>query len=132
MTVLRYEPWGLRLFSTANTSESDGWVPATDIHEEPSQFVLHLDLPGVDAQAVEITAEKGYLTIRGTREPQARENGDGYRRVERTSGKFQRRFSLPDSADAQNIRAKATNGVLEVVIPKVAEVQPRKIMVAAA
>ena len=54
------------------------------------------------------------------------------RRIERMSGEFQRRFSLPETADAQNIKAKVTNGVLEVAIPKLAQVQPHKIMVEAA
>jgi HSP20 family protein len=86
----------------------------------------------VDPAAVEITSEQGVLTVRGKRDLKGQDNPEGYRRVERTSGEFQRRFSLPEAADAQNIRAKATNGVLEVVIPKLAQVQPRKIQVEAA
>jgi HSP20 family protein len=61
-----------------------------------------------------------------------RESREGYRRVERITGEFQRRFSLPDSADAQNIKAKFVNGVLEVAIPKLAQVQPHRITVEAA
>jgi HSP20 family protein len=52
--------------------------------------------------------------------------------VERIKGEFQRRFSLPESADTQNIRAKAANGVLEIAIPKLAQVQPQRVMVEAA
>ena len=52
--------------------------------------------------------------------------------MERITGEFQRRFSLPDSADTQNIKAKFVNGVLEVAIPKVAQVQPHRITVEAA
>jgi HSP20 family protein len=81
---------------------------------------------------VEITSEQGVLTIRGRREDTKREDRDGYRRVERISGEFQRRFNLPDSADVHNIKAKAVNGVLEVTIPKLAQVQPQRIMVEAA
>ena len=125
MTVLRYEPWALRFFNNPVTS-------AADIYEEPAQFLLHLDLPGVDPGAVEITSEQGVLTIRGNRESQRRDAHEGYRRVERLSGNFQRRFTSPETADAQNIRAKVSNGVLEVAIPKLAQVQPRKILVEAA
>jgi HSP20 family protein len=81
---------------------------------------------------VEITADQGVLTIRGKREDARRESREGYRRVERITGEFQRRFSLPDSADAQNIKAKFVNGVLEVAIPKLAQVQPHRITVEAA
>lgn len=134
MTVLRYEPWAVRLFNTAaaTAADSGAWLPAADIYEEASQFLLHLDLPGVDPASVEITSEHGVLTIRGSRELQRRDQQEGYRRIERLSGNFQRRFTLPETADAQNIRAKASNGVLEVVIPKLAQVQPRKIQVEAA
>jgi HSP20 family protein len=103
-----------------------------DIHEEESQFVLSVDLPGVDPKAVEITSDKGVLTIRGQREDTRREAREGYRRVERINGEFQRRFSLPESADVQSIQAKSSNGVLEVTIPKLAQVQPHRITVQAA
>src|SRR5580704_14260591 len=97
-----------------------------------NQFVLHVDLPGVDPKAVEITSDQGVLTVRGQRESTHKESREGFRRIERISGEFQRRFSLPESADAQNIKAKVANGVLEVAIPKLAQVQPHKITVEAA
>ena len=103
-----------------------------DIFEEANQFVLHVDLPGVDPKAVEVTSDQGVLTIRGQREDSRKESREGFRRVERITGEFQRRFSLPETADAQNIKAKVTNGVLEVAIPKLAQVQPHKIVVEAA
>ena len=143
MTVVRYEPWALvsrlqkevdRLFGAPLTTAADSgaWLPPVDIHEEGNQFVLHVDLPGVDPKAVEITSDQGVLTIRGQREDTRKESREGFRRIERISGEFQRRFSLPDSADAQNIKAKVTNGVLEVFIPKLAQVQPHRITVEAA
>jgi HSP20 family protein len=143
MTVVRYEPWALvnrlqkdidRLFGAPQTTAADSgaWLPPADIHEEANQFVLHVDLPGVDPKAVEITTDQGVLTIRGRREETQRESREGYRRVERVTGEFQRRFSLPDSADAHNTKAKVVNGVLEVSIPKQAQVQPHKITVEAA
>jgi len=142
MTVVRYEPWSLvsrlqrdidRLFAAPQTTAADSgaWLPPVDIHEEANQFVLNVDLPGVDPKAVEITSDQGVLTIRGQREESRREAGEA-RRVERITGEFQRRFSLPDSADTQNIKARAVNGVLEVAIPKLAQVQPHRITVEAA
>jgi HSP20 family protein len=143
MTVVRYEPWALvsrlqkevdRLFGAPLTTAADSgaWLPPVDIHEEANQFVLNVDLPGVDPKAVEITSDQGVLTIRGQREDARKESREGFRRIERISGEFQRRFSLPESADAQNIKAKVANGVLEVAIPKLAQVQPHKITVEAA
>jgi HSP20 family protein len=143
MTVIRYEPWALmnrlqkdidRLFGAplATATDSGAFLPPVDIHEEPDHFVLHADLPGVDAKSIDITMENGVLTIRGRRDDSKREPHDGLRRVERASGEFLRRFSLPESADAQGIKAKSVNGVLELRIPKQAQVQPRRIEVEAA
>jgi HSP20 family protein len=143
MTVVRYEPWSLvnrfqrdidRLFGAPRTTAADSgaWLPPVDIHEEDNQFLLHVDLPGVDPKAVEITSEQGVLTVRGKRDETRREARDGYRRIERITGDFERRFSLPETADVQNIKAKATNGVLEITIPKLAQVQPQRITVQAA
>jgi HSP20 family protein len=143
MTVVRYEPWALvsrlqkevdRLFGAPLTTAADSgaWLPPVDIHEDPNQFALHVDLPGVDPKAVEITSDQGVLTIRGHREELRKEQREGFRRIERINGEFQRRFSLPETADAQNIKAKFANGVLEVSIPKLAQVQPHRITVEAA
>jgi HSP20 family protein len=146
MALTRYEPWLLmsrlqrdldRLFTTPNLQDESqqavaDWVPPVDIREEEKQFVIYADLPGVDAQHIDVTLEKGVLTIRGRRELEARDEKSGFRRVERVSGEFYRRFSLPDTADAQSVKARVTNGVLEVAIPKQAQVLPRRISVEAA
>jgi HSP20 family protein len=143
MSVLRYQPWSLvnrfqrdidQLFGAAQTTAADtgAWLPPVDVHEEDDQFLLQVDLPGVDPKEVEITCEKGVLMIRGQRAESRREARDGYRRVERITGEFQRRFRLPESADVQNITAKALNGVLQVAIPKLARVQPQRVTVQAA
>lgn len=143
MTVVRYEPWALvnrlqkdidRLISAplATAADSGAWLPPVDIHEDAHQFLLHVDIPGVDPKAVEITSEQGVLTIRGQRAESPPPSSEGYRRVERISGEFQRRFNLPETADTQHIRAKAANGVLEISIPKLAQVQPQRIAVEAA
>ena len=91
--------------------------------------MLHADLPGIDPKDIEITMENGVLTIRGERAHEADANTNAYRRVERTTGRFFRRFTLPDSADAERITATGKHGVLEITIPKHARVQPRRIAV---
>jgi HSP20 family protein len=147
MTIVHYEPW--RLFnrfqrdinrvsgegsssSDATNSSDVTWLPVVDVHEEAERFVVRADLPGVDPKDVEITAEKGVLTIRGQRHAEKRDNTNGYERVERVSGAFLRRFSLPESAETSAIKAKQSNGVLEVTIPKLPQVQPQRISVEAA
>jgi HSP20 family protein len=73
--------------------------------------------------------EDGVLTIKGEKKSEAVTEREGYKRVERTYGSFHRRFSLPDTANADEIVAKSKNGVLEIIIPKRQAVQPKKITV---
>jgi HSP20 family protein len=112
--------------STAATAE---WTPAVDIKEEGDRYVLLADLPGVDPEHIDITMENGILTLKGERDTEAKSRREGYKRIERVFGTFYRRFSLPDTADAEGIGAKCRNGVLEIVIPKKSSVQPKKIVV---
>jgi HSP20 family protein len=105
------------------------WVPAVDIKETDSAFEIHADIPGVDPKDIEVHMENGLLTIKGERKSESKEEKEGYKRVERQWGSFYRRFSLPDSADADKINAKSKNGVLEITIPKQEKAPARKISV---
>jgi HSP20 family protein len=144
MAVVRYEPWTVmnrlhqqldQLFGdTFGAPEASGsrdvaWVPSVDVFEEKDRFVVRADLPGVESKDIEVTAEDGVLTIRGQRESERRENADGFERLERVSGTFMRRFTLPETAQADAIKAKQLNGVLEVSIPKQPKVEPRRIKI---
>ena len=149
MTVYRYEPWNLYrqlhndinrvLESTlAGTDEEDSssvvtsrWTPPVDIEEEKDRFVLYADIPGVEPGQISITMDDGVLTIKGERGEESEQERETYKRMERARGIFYRRFSLPDTADAERISARGNNGVLEVVIPKQERLQPRRIAVEA-
>lgn len=145
MALVRYEPWNMltrlqnemnRLFDdrlpggedSANVVTSD-WIPKVDIKEEDKRFVILADIPGVNPKDIEVTMEHGLLTIKGERASESTEEREGYKRIERSRGSFYRRFSMPDTADAEKISASGKNGVLEIVIPKHARLQPRKISV---
>jgi HSP20 family protein len=108
---------------------SEEWSPAVDISEDDDKFTIHADLPGVKSGDIEVTAENGVLTIKGERESHKEDNKDNYRRVERFSGSFMRRFTLPERADLDNISANSRDGVLELMIPKSPEAKPRRIEV---
>jgi HSP20 family protein len=146
MNLTRFEPWGLinllhqdldqiagRRFGVAG-SDNDGssvadWAPAVDIVEEKDRFILRADVPGVRPEDIDVNMENGVLSVSGERHDESTEEAQGMRRVERVSGKFYRRFNLPDTADAEEISAKSANGILEVVIPKQPEIQARRITV---
>ncbi|MBA2491157.1 MAG: Hsp20/alpha crystallin family protein [Gammaproteobacteria bacterium] len=145
LATIHRDPWNLvnqwrrdidRVFgglddrvSPAGEVTAAAWAPAVDIKEEDGAYVLHADVPGVDPKDIELDMENGVLTLRGERKAETTEDKDNYRRVERVTGRFYRRFLLPDTADAENISAKSLNGVLEVRIPKQAKVLPRRITV---
>jgi HSP20 family protein len=139
MTVVRYEPWGLlnrlrrELDQTFESAAHDAaWSPAVDIHEEAKQFVVRADLPGVKPADIEITADKGVLSLRGSRHFEQQADDGHYSRIERVTGKFVRTFSLPDNVQTDAIKAQFKDGVLELTIPKVAKPEPRRIEVQAA
>lgn len=145
MTLVRYEPWNMltrlqnemnRLFDDRLPSTEDNgnvvtsdWIPRVDIKEEDKRFVILADIPGVDPKDIEVTMENGLLSIRGERASEKTEEDAGYKRIERTRGSFYRRFSMPDTADADKVSAHGKHGVLEIVIPKHERVQARKISV---
>ncbi|AXQ28807.1 Hsp20/alpha crystallin family protein [Solimonas sp. K1W22B-7] len=142
MSILRYQPWGLhqalyrefnRAAERAAQDDSSGatadWAPAVDIQEYADRFVLAADVPGVDPATIELTLEKGVLTISGSRAQAAEAAGVERRRVERPTGNFHRRFALPDTVDADAVSASNRNGVLEITIPKRPQAQARKISV---
>ena len=105
------------------------WAPRVDIKEEDRRFVIFVDVPGVDPADIEVSMEKGILTIKGERTVQNEEQNGRFTRIERAHGTFHRRFALPDSADPDGITAVGRHGVLEIVIPKRAETTPRRISI---
>jgi HSP20 family protein len=125
MNIAIREPWGLlnRLNRDldgllSNPSTEVAYIPAVDVYEEKDRFVVKADLPGVQPDQIDVTAEKGILTLRGERKSDKREQAEGYERLERVTGSFTRRFALPENVQADAIKAKFNHGVLEVSIPK--------------
>jgi len=150
MVLVRYEPWSAverlhrqigHLFGTENGAAVNGdsaegggaavvnWVPAVDVLEQPDSFVVRADLPGIEPKDIQITADKGVLTISGERKLERSEEQKSVARLERVEGRFLRRFTLPDNVRTDDIRARHLNGVLEVTIPKVAAPEPKRVSV---
>ena len=141
MTIVRYEPWALvsriqrqldRARGEVADSASVSWIPHVDVREEADRFVVTADVPGVEGKDLEVTADKGVLTIKGQRHSDRKASKDGFESVERGSGTFLRRFTLPETVDVDGIKASHVNGVLELALPKRPQEQPRRITVQAA
>ena len=147
MTIVRWEPLRElgtlqsemnRLFNTVFDSPGGNggtlrrWMPAMDLLETADHFVLRADLPGMGEEDVNIELEDSTLTISGERKSEHDSSGEGYYRVERSSGAFHRSLTLPKGVDAEAVTASFDRGVLEVRIPKPEERKPRKIQIGGA
>lgn len=144
MNITRYDPFSMlsddvsrnllsRLSQMAGDPEESGlaaeWAPAVDIREEEDKYVVSADIPGVDPKDIEVTVDNNVLTISGKRESEKREEREGYRRVERSSGRFFRRFVLPETVDDSKVSAKSDKGVLNITIPKSEKQKAKRIKV---
>jgi HSP20 family protein len=142
MVVTHYNPWLVRgnmlakpaLERFFNTNADDGsavraWMPRVDVREEANRFVILADLPGVDPSAIEVQMDKDVLTLKGERSAEPKPEGATFTCSERRFGGFERRFVLPEGADAEGITAVGKHGVLEISIPKKPESAPRRITI---
>ena len=147
-SLVRQDPWSLmprlqddinRLFGNVNQSESSSatatWVPPVDVYEYGGRFEFFIDVPGVNPNSVELTLERGVLTLAGERGAPSPTQQQGeepqYQRTERGHGRFYRRFVLPETVDSEKVNATGKDGVLTISVPKQAKAMPRRIQIAA-
>jgi HSP20 family protein len=149
MAIVRFEPFRdlttlqermNRLFSesyrTQQGSEDDWalggtWAPAVDIYEQDHNIVIKAELPGVDPKDVDIRLDNNVLTLKGERKLDSEVKKENYHRVERAYGVFTRSFTLPNTVDANNIKAEFKDGVLRITLPKREEAKPKQIQIQA-
>jgi HSP20 family protein len=107
------------------------WTPAVDVYEDKDKVVLHVELPGVEPDGVDVSVEDSTLTIRGERAFARDLEEQNFHRVERRYGAFVRAFTLPATADAERVDASFDKGVLTIEVPKKEEAKPRRIQIKA-
>ena len=112
------------------TRDRPAFVPRADIYETEEAIVVVADMPGVDEGSLDITLEKGVLTLNGAVEPEAPE-GYGLAYAEYRVGDYVRSFSLSDEIDQEAIEATLKDGVLRLTMNKITEAQTKKIAVKA-
>jgi len=113
----------------ANGQALQRWVPAMDLTETETDFVLRADLPGMSESDVSIELDDGVLTISGERKAEHEARKAGYYRVERSFGSFRRSLTLPEGVDPEAVKATFDRGVLEVTVPKPEPRTPRKVQI---
>ncbi len=139
MALIRWEPVPVnRLFNSLFDTPTAGfgsawrsWIPAVDIVETDSDYVLRADLPGLTEQDVNVELHNDVLTISGERKSEHEERKQGYYRVERSSGSFRRSVRLPEGVTPESVKATFERGVLEVTVPKPEQQGPHKVEITA-
>jgi HSP20 family protein len=144
MSIVKYAPFveteefpaGLRLFQDSINrilSEDGGkarpWSPAVDIVETENELILKADVPGVELKDIDIQFENGTLTVKGERKFEKEEKGKGFHRMERSYGSFVRYFTVPETVDAEHVKADYKAGVLTIILPKKEVAKPKSIKV---
>lgn len=107
-----------------NDIERADWTPAADVYNRETEYVIVVDLPGIDRDALDISIDDNRLWVRGTRTIEQ----DPRQRMERPQGNFLRKFGpLPPTIDQQAIKADYKDGVLRLTLPKRAEQKSRRV-----
>ena len=145
MAIVRFEPFRDllttqrefdRLFKEAFSPMSGetevstrSWAPPVDIYETEDAIVLKAELPGIDPKDVEVRVEDNTLYLKGERNYEKEVNEQNYHRIERSYGSFARSFSLPNSIDAEKVKAEYKDGLLTLTMPKREEAKPKTIKI---
>jgi HSP20 family protein len=130
MAIVRWAPFDLasenlddlvrRTFGDYGSSllaSRTGWTPPLEAFIDGNQLHVRVEVPGIDPSAVDIEFEDGVLSISGERRQESRPTQEGWFRSEMRHGAFERRISLPDGVDHEQIRATYDAGILDVTVP---------------
>jgi HSP20 family protein len=141
MNLMKYEPFrqfedmtnrlNRLLGSEMKPLQANGlfaeWAPAMDVQESDNEYLIKADLPDVKKDDVKVSVEDGILTVEGERRMEQEEKGKKFHRIERSYGKFIRRFEVPADVDPQKVVAEFKEGVLNVHLPKSPALKPKAI-----
>jgi HSP20 family protein len=119
-----------RLFEDAGVAPA--LLPASDVYETETEFVVELEVPGFEEKELGITLTDHQLVVKGERTETKEQREKTYRLHERLEREFERRFALPPDADLEHVEAKFAKGVLEVRAPKRKDSAPKKVTIAKA
>jgi HSP20 family protein len=108
---------------------SNGFTPAIDVYENKDAVVAETPLAGIDPKDVEVTVQNGVLTVKGESKKESEVDEKNYYRKEVRSGSFYRQVTLPTKVQEDGATAEFENGMLKVIIPKIAEIKAKTIKV---
>ena len=108
------------------------YVPSVDIFETDNEVVVKAEMPGMNANDIDVRLENNVLTLKGERHFEKEAKEENYHRIEREYGTFTRSFALPRTVNGDKVSAEYRDGILKIVLPKKEETKPKAIKVAAA
>lgn len=146
MNLVRWNPWRdvatmqnrvnrffddsfFRTFDGDDDIQMGTWHPVVDMFEKDDNYVVKAELPGLKKEDISIDIENRVLTLKGERKHENEVKEDHYFRRERSYGKFQRAFRLPTDVNPEDVKAKFSDGVLEIEVPKPEEKKPKQITI---
>lgn len=125
--MLRWDPFREMAPMFPAAFERLEWNPSFDVTETKDAFIFKADVPGVKKEDIEITTTGNRIQISGKRESEEEKKTDTVYTYERQYGSFTRSFTLPNGADVEHAKSDLKDGVLTLVVPKLAEAQSKKI-----
>jgi HSP20 family protein len=115
--------------STEENLTTSAFVPPVDIYEDEHNITLKIEVPGIEQKDMDVRLENNTLTVRGERKFEKEEKEENFHRLERRYGSFYRAFTLPNTVDADSVKADYDNGLLKITLAKKAEAKPKQIKV---
>ena len=116
-------------FNDAVATRRSSFAPSIDISENEKQYMIDVEIPGVDKKDIELNVENNTLTISGERKFEKKEDGKQYHRVESHYGTFSRSFTLQDNVKTESINASYNNGILSITVDKSEEKMRKQIKI---
>jgi len=125
--MLRWDPF--REMESVGNLPGRAFVPDVELKETNEAYVFKADLPGVQEKDLDVSVTGNRIHITGKREEEQQREDERYYAYERSYGTFTRSFTLPEGANADEVKAELKDGVLQLEVPKRPEVQPRRIAI---
>jgi len=122
-------PFGLRPIGDDRNAEALAWQPPVNVYEDKDHVVIEAQLPGIDLSDIELSVKEQTLHLHGERKVDTEKSKDGYHIQEAHYGAFSRSFSLPNTVNADEVKAAYDKGVLTITIPKQEKAKPRTIQI---
>jgi HSP20 family protein len=108
---------------------AEGWLPSMDVSETEASFIIKAELPGMEAEDINVSISEDLLTIKGEKKKEEEKKGEHYHCSERYHGVFQRSFRLPTRVQTDKIEAAFDKGVLKITLPKSEEAKRKEIKI---